>query len=294
MSSSEWNCIPCAFSGIAATLLPGGRTMHSRFGLPVPIPRQHAASNISMTTARAGLLRAADLILIDEAPNAPREAFNAIDELLRDVMSHDPVLRELPCGGKVVVMGGDFRQIPPVLRRATRAVVAVHNLRASAIWQSGVAVCRLHRNWRVEIDPSGDREWHDLLLEIGNGTRSRAPAGDQMCIQLPPEIVLPRGSSDTTLLDALYDDITVNSQLAAQRVTPPAASAYFRERAILCPYNDDVDRLNNMLLDRIDAPVHVFLSADSVVADDPRAERLYPIDFLNTVTPRVIPPPRSQ
>ena len=31
--------LACAWSGIAAVLLQGGRTCHSRFGLPVPMPR---------------------------------------------------------------------------------------------------------------------------------------------------------------------------------------------------------------------------------------------------------------
>ena len=34
----RWIGLACAWSGIAATLLDMGRTCHSRFGLPVPLP----------------------------------------------------------------------------------------------------------------------------------------------------------------------------------------------------------------------------------------------------------------
>lgn len=31
--------VACSWNGLAASLLPGGRTCHSRFGFPVPLPR---------------------------------------------------------------------------------------------------------------------------------------------------------------------------------------------------------------------------------------------------------------
>eukprot|EP00660_Eupelagonema_oceanica_P019799 gene19799-biopygen8370 len=84
----------------------------------------------------------------------------------------------------------------------------------------------------------------------------------------------------------------MHSQLAAQPVTPSRTASYFRERAILAPYNDDVDKLNDILLRAVDGCCHEFLSADSVVADDIADEQLYPIDFLNTVTSGGLPPHR--
>ena len=36
--------LACAWSGIAASLLPNGRTVSSRFGLPVPLPEENARS----------------------------------------------------------------------------------------------------------------------------------------------------------------------------------------------------------------------------------------------------------
>ena len=114
-----------AWSGIAAVLLEGGRTCHSRFGLPVPMPREAVVSSIKSQSGRAEVLRRARLIVWDEAPMAPREALECVDTLLRDLMSND-----LPFGGKVVVLGGDFRQVLPVMPHASREEIVGHAIKA--------------------------------------------------------------------------------------------------------------------------------------------------------------------
>ena len=69
-------------SGIAALLLEGGRTAHSRFRLPVPLPLDGATCHVKPGSVAANLLRDARLIVWDEAPMAPREALEAVDALL--------------------------------------------------------------------------------------------------------------------------------------------------------------------------------------------------------------------
>ena len=49
--------LACAWSGIAAVLLEGGRTCHSRFGLPVPMPREGVASSIKAQSPRADVIQ---------------------------------------------------------------------------------------------------------------------------------------------------------------------------------------------------------------------------------------------
>ena len=46
---------------------------------------------------------------------ANRFAMEALDRSLQDVMNND-----LPFGGKVIVFGGDFRQVLPVVRKGSR------------------------------------------------------------------------------------------------------------------------------------------------------------------------------
>ena len=114
-----------AMSGIAALLLPGGRTAHSRFKLPVPLPLDNCKCNVSGRSIAATLLRDCALIVWDEAPTASRSMFEAVDRCLRELMATDR-----PFGGKPVLLGGDFRQIPPVLRYVEREQVAAHTIAA--------------------------------------------------------------------------------------------------------------------------------------------------------------------
>ncbi|XP_073359941.1 uncharacterized protein [Aegilops tauschii subsp. strangulata] len=109
-----------ASSGVASLLLPGGRTGHSRFKIPVDV-NERSQCSISRRPMLAGLCQRASLILWDEAPMTSRLCFEALDRTLRDVLSvHDEANGMLPFGGKVMVLGGDFRQILPVVEGGTK------------------------------------------------------------------------------------------------------------------------------------------------------------------------------
>jgi hypothetical protein len=84
---------------MAALLLPGGRTAHSRFRIPVKDLNNDSACNINKQGPEAALIRAADLIVWDEAPMMHKHVFEAVDKTLRDIMGRPDVL----FGGKVVV-----------------------------------------------------------------------------------------------------------------------------------------------------------------------------------------------
>lgn len=103
-----------ATSGIAASLLPGGRTAHSRFKIPLDLA-EGSTCRISKRCSLATLIKSSNLIIWDEAPMAKRSAVEALDDLLRDLMDSTEIF-----GGKVVVLGGDFRQTLQVLRKGTR------------------------------------------------------------------------------------------------------------------------------------------------------------------------------
>ena len=64
-----------------------------------------------------------------------RFAFEAVDRTLRDLMKAiDPVLEDQPFGGKVMVFGGDFRQILPVVPRSEREATVGACFSRSHLW----------------------------------------------------------------------------------------------------------------------------------------------------------------
>ncbi|EZA50914.1 hypothetical protein X777_10741 [Ooceraea biroi] len=100
-----------AFTGIAVTLLPAGKTVHKTFGLPVPLFVDSSSS--------------IKIFIWDEAPMAPRYALEFMDRTLRDIMNN-----ELPFGGKIIILGGDFRQLLPIMIHGTRCEIVNLSIKA--------------------------------------------------------------------------------------------------------------------------------------------------------------------
>ena len=106
-----------ASSDIASLLLPGGRTTHSKFKIPVPT-LDNSTCNIDKNNEHSQLFEATDVIIWDEASMSHKYCFEALDKTLKDVMSKHGIANKI-FGGKVVVFGGDFRQILPIVPRAS-------------------------------------------------------------------------------------------------------------------------------------------------------------------------------
>ncbi|XP_034591745.1 uncharacterized protein [Setaria viridis] len=96
--------IATATSGVAASIMPGGRTAHSRFKIPLTL-EDGGCCSFTKQSGTAKLLQQASLIIWDEASMAKRQAMEALDNSLRDIMGW----RDLPFGGKTAVFGGDFK-----------------------------------------------------------------------------------------------------------------------------------------------------------------------------------------
>jgi len=123
-----------ASSGIASLLIPGGRTAHSRFGIPLQV-HETSSCGIKPNTPLAALILRAKIIIWDEAPMLHSHCFEAVDRGFRDVLKIvDKRNKDIPFGGKVVVFGGDFRQILPVIPKGTRPEVINSTINSSLLW----------------------------------------------------------------------------------------------------------------------------------------------------------------
>ena len=74
-----------ASSGIAATLLPGGRTAHSMFKLPINMMSDSPTCNVSKGTGMAQVLEKCELIVWDECTLAHKKSLEALDRTLQDL-----------------------------------------------------------------------------------------------------------------------------------------------------------------------------------------------------------------
>ena len=99
----------CGPTGVSAMNIKGA-TLHSTFGLPTHILREHDAKSCASKSKVAGLLKAVNRIVIDEVSMIRADVFITIDNILRLVKRRDE-----PFGGVQVIVFGDMFQLSPVL-----------------------------------------------------------------------------------------------------------------------------------------------------------------------------------
>jgi len=166
-------------SGIAALLLPGGRTAHSRFKIPVPT-LESSICNIEQGTELAELLKRTKLIICDEAPMTHKFYFEALDKSLRDITSVGGKPSKLIFGGKVIVFGGDFRQILQVIPNGNRYDIIHSTINTSYIWDH-CKVLTLTKNMRLlngQTQSSKEtKKFSEWILKVGDGKISEANDG---------------------------------------------------------------------------------------------------------------------
>ena len=153
-------CIAVAFTGIAANLLPGGRTAHSAFKIPLKV-NESTPGSIKPTSVAAEPLRQAALIIWDDISVTPKNLVMYVERLLRDCVGCVD-----PFGGKVIVFGGDFRQVLPVVRRLSPTEIVEASLLRCKLWlrTDVVKKLRLNMNMRAGI---GQQEFSRWLLQLG-------------------------------------------------------------------------------------------------------------------------------
>ncbi|KEH40062.1 PIF1-like helicase [Medicago truncatula] len=247
-----------ASNGIAALLLPGGRTAHSTPTVPFEI-NEALSLTMEKDSPRADLMHAAKLIIWDEAPMMHRWCFEAVDRSLRDIMSkNDPLNALKPFGGTTIVLGGDFRQILSVVRGGMRPDIVDASVNSSKIW-AYCNVLRLTVNMRLGASsvPAEQEEIANFckwIVSIGDGNDASGDNGE-MKVEIPEDSLI----SDTTnplmsLIDFVYPDL--NDNLGDQ--------LFFQERGILAPTLDSVEHVNEFMMSLIPGEEKEYLTSDSI------------------------------
>ena len=265
-----------ATTGIAANLLKLGRTFHSRMKAPLTAT-ETSTLNISAQSHLAKLVRMSRLFLIDEGTMLNKYLLEAMDRTLRDLMQKPDV----PFGGKVIVIAGDFKQCLPVIPGATRAGIIKHVISQSYLW-SGFRILSLSTNMRVHASGNKDLEAFDQwTVDIGNGkTEAVKVPGNMVLTKITPnskENSLSEGLAMEEFCRKIFPNLPDNM----------SDRNWINGRAILAPTNKEVAILNNTVCEMLPGNLQVFRSADSLT--NPADEHRFTTEFLNSRNPTGFP-----
>lgn len=257
-----------ASSGIAATLLEGGRTAHSAFKLPLDLYKNDTPTcNVKRGTATGRVLKESKLIIWDEATMSHKLAFEALDKTLQDIRQDDR-----PFGGVTLLMCGDFRQTLPVIPKSTRADELKACIKSSHLWPK-VQRLTLQTNMRVHLH--GDEQAADFsakLLAIGDGRQETDEHG---------QVELTFGhnvANFSELIQAIYPNLGAHYKNAD----------WLLERTILAPKNIHVNVINTRLMGMLPGEEKLYKSIDGMADADEAVQ--YPVEFLNSLDPPGMPP----
>ena len=254
-----------ATSGIAATLMAGGRTAHSRFKIPVKI-KENSMCAIDKQSHTADLLRKTKLIVWDECPMMRRECFEAVDRTLRDICSND-----FPFGGIVTVCLGDFRQLLPVVKRGSEADVENACIKKSYLWRK-FSKFYLTKNMRVN---EGESAYARLLLKVGE---DKLPKNEKHEIDIPHEMILT-SSTIEECIDQIYPSFDNPIDL-------------FSKNCILASLNESIRAINSRCIQKFPGIMKEYHAFNTVT--EGTNETHFPTEFLDSIEVSGLPPHNLQ
>ncbi|XP_058809856.1 ATP-dependent DNA helicase PIF1-like [Phymastichus coffea] len=177
---------------------------------------------------------------------APRYALEIVNRTLKYIMNND-----LPFGGKIIILGGDFRQLLPIKVNGTLNEILNLSIKNSHLW-SLFSIYQLKTNMRVLPN---EIEFARYLLHVGNGTLNDQDNN----IQLPNHCILP------------YDQCIVQN--------------IFRQNVDVDDMNDRITNLFDKNTERI------YTGIDSIEnCDVGEMEDILLPEYLNTLNPPNFPP----
>ena len=228
-----------ASSGVAALLLPGGQTSHSRFHIPLQC-EAGSVCTIGRNSDLAGLLRQTKLIIWDEVPMQHKATVQAVDRTLRDILQRDTRF-----GGIPVVFGGDFAQTCPVVPKGNRHAQVSASLRSSELWPD-LQILRLRRNMRIQ--PGYENEtFAKWIAEMSYNPECYGR------IELP-DVIQSRYHDAQGFTEHIYP----KAQLECSDPDPN----FYKDRAILTPRNDTAAALNAHILSKVHGNARTFYAVE--------------------------------
>ena len=97
--------------------------------------------------------------MLDEGSQFHKYYIEAFDWLLQDIMGN----KELPFGGKHVIIGSDFRQTLPIVEKESQATHFRMSIKRSYLW------AKFQKSRLISNERCRNEEWKNILLKIRSG-----------------------------------------------------------------------------------------------------------------------------
>jgi len=184
------------------------------------------------------------------------------------------------------VLGGDFRQILPVLPKGTRQEIVNANINSSPLWDH-CEILTLTTNMRLlhgssSLDIDERREFSEWVLGIGDGSVGENNDED-MQVTIPDDLLLKSsGDHIAFIVDCIYPSLLDNMHYPT----------FFQDKAILTPKNSIVEEINEYVMSLIPGAEKTYLSCDSPLSNNSMVNRpddVHTPEFLNTIKASGIP-----
>ncbi|XP_076056345.1 ATP-dependent DNA helicase Pif1-like [Oratosquilla oratoria] len=149
-----------ASSGIAATVLHGGRTAQNMFRIPIMEHNEVKPCSIKLNSELARLIRMTSLIVWDEVVMANKNTITALDYTAKDITGN----KDCFMGGIPFVCACDFRQMLPVIRGGGKNEELKYNIKKAFFWED------LHfYSHRFDNTQYDKRDTNDTFSNTDNG-----------------------------------------------------------------------------------------------------------------------------
>jgi hypothetical protein len=296
--------IVCATTGIAAGELIGGRTAHKALALPIPTEKGSEKYAISVTpgTKQWNEMRDAHGILLDEGYMLNGGYFDAVNDFLQKCVASSQIPAQAAMAkqlfaGKVFIMCGDERQLPPVVKTITELLcqcfqATVYFERARRRTATGTPT-RLTVSARLASDPSY-ATWLELLAVNDKELDFQGNVSATI-----PRVIFPKyvkvTHEQTDAVEHLFSE-----ELRFARAKPFSLQdeacrknvAAMCENAYLCSVNATTRDVNDLITDALAGELVTLPSTNEVLCDGERWSVGYfsGEDFLTTVHDGAHPP----
>ncbi|XP_074322892.1 uncharacterized protein LOC141659865 [Apium graveolens] len=191
----------------------------------------------------------------------------------------------MPFGGITVLLGGDFRQILPVIPYGDRSQILSACITRSRLWRI-YKIFQLKKNMRLNKGNSC-KEIEDLnqfakwVLDIGDGKVN--PTQNQNDSFEEDDIEVPAQFCDLNNINSVDNMIKNTFPNFLENWNNPK---YLSERAILTPTNQTVGHLNSLIVDKVPGESFSYFSVDSAEdfgGTDDDLHSAFPIEYLNSI-----------